>query len=125
MVHTVSNHGAVAEVSSLRDEYVRAYRIMLLARVLDDKFASLYRMGKIHGGVFLGRGQEALQRFHFSQQSQYSVLVGTAAGGTIHPSCQRCGPLQKPPRAPQSTPPLPASSNLTAELRTDNTPDGT
>ena len=33
---------------------------MLLARVLDDKLASLYRMGKIHGGVFLGRGQEAL-----------------------------------------------------------------
>jgi pyruvate dehydrogenase E1 component alpha subunit/2-oxoisovalerate dehydrogenase E1 component alpha subunit len=33
---------------------------MLLARILDDKFASLYRMGKIHGGVFLGRGQEAL-----------------------------------------------------------------
>jgi pyruvate dehydrogenase E1 component alpha subunit/2-oxoisovalerate dehydrogenase E1 component alpha subunit len=28
--------------------------------VLDDKFASLYRAGKIHGGVFLGRGQEAL-----------------------------------------------------------------
>lgn len=33
---------------------------MLLARVMDDKFASLYRAGKIHGGVFLGRGQEAL-----------------------------------------------------------------
>lgn len=33
---------------------------MLLARTLDDKFASLYRAGKIHGGVFLGRGQEAL-----------------------------------------------------------------
>ena len=33
---------------------------MLLARMLDDKFASLYRAGKIHGGVFLGRGQEAL-----------------------------------------------------------------
>ncbi|PWU17938.1 MAG: pyruvate dehydrogenase [Verrucomicrobia bacterium] len=33
---------------------------MLLARILDDKFASLYRMGKIQGGVFLGRGQEAL-----------------------------------------------------------------
>jgi pyruvate dehydrogenase E1 component alpha subunit/2-oxoisovalerate dehydrogenase E1 component alpha subunit len=27
---------------------------------LDEKFASLYRAGKIHGGVFLGRGQEAL-----------------------------------------------------------------
>lgn len=33
---------------------------MLLSRILDDKFASLYRAGKIHGGVFLGRGQEAL-----------------------------------------------------------------
>ncbi len=33
---------------------------MLLARVLDDKFAGLYRVGKIQGGVFLGRGQEAL-----------------------------------------------------------------
>ena len=33
---------------------------MVLARVLDEKMASLYRAGKIHGGVFLGRGQEAL-----------------------------------------------------------------
>lgn len=33
---------------------------MVLARVMDDKFASLYRAAKIHGGVFLGRGQEAL-----------------------------------------------------------------
>src|SRR3989475_5255442 len=60
MVETVLNAGAVDEVSSVRDTYIRAYRLMLLARVLDDKFASLYRMGKIHGGVFLGRGQEAL-----------------------------------------------------------------
>jgi len=60
MVHALFNHNAVEEVSSLRDTYVKAYRVMLLARILDDKFASLYRMGKIHGGVFLGRGQEAL-----------------------------------------------------------------
>ncbi len=60
MVETVLNHGAVDEVSAFRDTYLRAYRLMLLARILDDKFASLYRMGKIHGGVFLGRGQEAL-----------------------------------------------------------------
>lgn len=33
---------------------------MLLARVLDEKFASLYRGGKIIGGCFLGKGQEAL-----------------------------------------------------------------
>src|SRR5205809_3242600 len=61
MVETVLNPTAVEEVvASGRDTYVKAYRLMLLARILDDKFASLYRMGKIHGGVFLGRGQEAL-----------------------------------------------------------------
>ena len=40
--------------------YLRAYRWMLLARVLEEKIASLYRGGMISGGVFLGRGQEAL-----------------------------------------------------------------
>jgi pyruvate dehydrogenase E1 component alpha subunit/2-oxoisovalerate dehydrogenase E1 component alpha subunit len=40
---------------------------MLLARVLEERVASLYRGGKISGGVFLGRGQEAL-----------SAAVGTA-----------------------------------------------
>ena len=60
MVQTLLNQGAVDEVAGRRDAYIKAYRLMLLARMLDDKFASLYRMGKIHGGVFLGRGQEAL-----------------------------------------------------------------
>src|SRR5689334_495708 len=60
MVHTLLSRGAAGEVSSIHDGYVQAFRIMLLARVLDEKLASLYRMGKIHGGVFLGRGQEAL-----------------------------------------------------------------
>jgi pyruvate dehydrogenase E1 component alpha subunit/2-oxoisovalerate dehydrogenase E1 component alpha subunit len=48
------------EISSFRDSYLKAFRGMLLGRVLDEKFASLYRAGKIHGGVFIGRGQEAL-----------------------------------------------------------------
>src|SRR3954463_10514463 len=60
MVHTVADHGAVSRSMSIREDYVKAYRLMLLARVLDEKLAVLYRMGKIHGGVFLGRGQEAL-----------------------------------------------------------------
>jgi acetoin:2,6-dichlorophenolindophenol oxidoreductase subunit alpha len=60
MAHTLLNQSQVDEVSVSRDTYVKAYRLMLLARILDEKFASLYRMGKIHGGVFLGRGQEAL-----------------------------------------------------------------
>ena len=60
MVQAEIKQGAAIEGSSERDEYVKAYRLMLLARLLDDKFASLLRMGKLHGGVFLGRGQEAL-----------------------------------------------------------------
>jgi TPP-dependent pyruvate/acetoin dehydrogenase alpha subunit len=47
-------------VSSVREDALRAFQWMLLARLLDDKMANLYRGGKIHGGVFLGRGQEAL-----------------------------------------------------------------
>ena len=60
MAHTLLNQSPVSEISQARDVYIKAYRLMLLARILDDKFASLYRTGKIHGGVFLGRGQEAL-----------------------------------------------------------------
>jgi len=33
---------------------------MLLARISEEKYASLYRAGKIYGGVFIGKGQEAI-----------------------------------------------------------------
>lgn len=60
MVQSQVEPKSMVDISSPPELYVKAYRAMLLARVLDDKFASLYRAGKIHGGVFLGRGQEAL-----------------------------------------------------------------
>jgi pyruvate dehydrogenase E1 component alpha subunit/2-oxoisovalerate dehydrogenase E1 component alpha subunit len=60
MVQTLLDQDKVGGVSTFHDAYVKAYRLMLLGRILDEKLASLYRMGKIHGGVFLGRGQEAL-----------------------------------------------------------------
>jgi TPP-dependent pyruvate/acetoin dehydrogenase alpha subunit len=60
MLQTVLKDGAVDESSALRERYLKAFRLMLQARLMDDKFASLYRTGKIHGGVFLSRGQEAL-----------------------------------------------------------------
>jgi pyruvate dehydrogenase E1 component alpha subunit/2-oxoisovalerate dehydrogenase E1 component alpha subunit len=56
---------------------------MLLARILDDKFASLYRMGKIHGGVFLGRGQEALSTsigLALRKGDIFAPLIRDAAG---------------------------------------------
>ena len=43
-----------------RSFYLETFRWMLLARTLEEKIASLYRAGKINGGVFLGTGQEAL-----------------------------------------------------------------
>ncbi len=41
------------------DRFLQGYRWMLLARTLEDKISSLYQAGKIVGGVYLGRGQEA------------------------------------------------------------------
>lgn len=60
MVHSVVDPAHVSEGSLGRDRYLKAYRLMLLARLVDEKLASLYRMGKIQGGVYLGRGQEAI-----------------------------------------------------------------
>src|SRR5436853_4976203 len=45
---------------SMHKRSLEAYRWMLLARVLEEKLASLYRGGMITGGVYLGRGQEAV-----------------------------------------------------------------
>jgi len=43
-----------------RDGCLAAYRWMLLARLSEEKYANLYRGGKIFGGVFISKGQEAL-----------------------------------------------------------------
>jgi pyruvate dehydrogenase E1 component alpha subunit/2-oxoisovalerate dehydrogenase E1 component alpha subunit len=42
------------------DRFIEAFRWMLLTRVFEDKLASLYRGGMITGGVYVGRGQEAI-----------------------------------------------------------------
>jgi pyruvate dehydrogenase E1 component alpha subunit/2-oxoisovalerate dehydrogenase E1 component alpha subunit len=61
MVETVLAGTPETTTGKLRDEYVRAFRWMLLARTLDEKLAALYRAGKIPGGgVYLGKGQEAV-----------------------------------------------------------------
>lgn len=42
------------------DLLLKAYRTMLLARRLEEKITAIYRAGGIAGGVYVGRGQEAL-----------------------------------------------------------------
>ena len=61
----------------------RAYRTMLEARLLEEKLAALYRSGKIVGGVFLGRGQEALSvslGVHLRRGDIYAPLIRDQAG---------------------------------------------
>ncbi|MDB6171092.1 MAG: acoA 2 [Chthoniobacteraceae bacterium] len=48
------------EASENSQSFLKAYRWMLLARLVEEKIASLYRGGKIFGGVFVSKGQEAL-----------------------------------------------------------------
>jgi TPP-dependent pyruvate/acetoin dehydrogenase alpha subunit len=52
--------GQTPKKPKVHERYLEAFRWMLLARVLEDKLASLYRGGMITGGVYLGRGQEAV-----------------------------------------------------------------
>src|SRR5947208_6978721 len=42
------------------DRFLEAFRWMLLARTLEEKLVSLYRGGLITGGVYIGKGQEAV-----------------------------------------------------------------
>jgi len=77
MLQTVSESRAVGETQ------LAAYRFMLRARLLDEKFAALYRAGKIHGGVFLGRGQEALSAaigVSLNKSDVFAPLIRDAAG---------------------------------------------
>jgi pyruvate dehydrogenase E1 component alpha subunit/2-oxoisovalerate dehydrogenase E1 component alpha subunit len=43
-----------------RDFLRSTFRSMLSARILENKLSSLYKAGKIVGGVYLGKGQEAV-----------------------------------------------------------------
>jgi len=65
--------------------FLPTYKWMLLSRVLEDKLGSLYRSGKIVGGVYLGRGQEAFSAalaVHLDQAGGdvYAPLIRDMAG---------------------------------------------
>ncbi len=80
---TVSIPSPANSQSDFRARYCRAFEVMLQARMLDDKFASLYRAGKIHGGVFLGRGQEALSAalgLQLQEGDVFAPLIRDQAG---------------------------------------------
>jgi acetoin:2,6-dichlorophenolindophenol oxidoreductase subunit alpha len=83
MLQTVLDAKPASDPAMARETTLAAYRFMLLARVLDDKYAALYRAGKIHGGVFLGRGQEALSAavgISLKKNDVFAPLIRDAAG---------------------------------------------
>ena len=74
---------SVKEPVVSRDLARKAYRTMLESRLLEEKLAALYRSGKIVGGVFLGRGQEALSvalGIHLRRGDIYAPLIRDQAG---------------------------------------------
>src|SRR5580704_9020173 len=83
MLQTAFSKEPSRKTNSERDIHLSAFRFMSLARMLDDKFAALYRAGKIHGGVFLGRGQEALSAaigISLQKGDVFAPLIRDAAG---------------------------------------------
>jgi acetoin:2,6-dichlorophenolindophenol oxidoreductase subunit alpha len=83
MSQTVTESHTDGQIGAESDLPLTAFRFMLRARLLDEKFAALYRAGKIHGGVFLGRGQEALSAaigVHLNKNDVFAPLIRDAAG---------------------------------------------
>src|SRR5438045_1352137 len=51
---------SIASKAAPHERFLEAFRWMLLARTLEEKIVRLYRGGLITGGVYGGRGQEAV-----------------------------------------------------------------
>ena len=60
MLQTAERGAEIKSKAAPHERYLEAFRWMLLTRVLEEKLASLYRGGMITGGVYVGRGQEAI-----------------------------------------------------------------
>jgi len=48
------------KAAPVHERFCEAFRWMLLARTMEEKLVSLYRGGHITGGVYIGKGQEAV-----------------------------------------------------------------
>lgn len=68
------------------EQFISGYQWMLLARLLEDKLTSLYRAGKIVGGVYVGKGQEA---FSAALAMQLSPKQGDVYGPLIRDQAGR------------------------------------
>src|SRR5881398_4065082 len=57
---SLAEAAAASKTAPPHERFLEAFRWMLLARTLEEKLVSLYRGGQITGGVYIGKGQEAV-----------------------------------------------------------------
>src|SRR5437667_4525801 len=60
MLQTAQRQSKAKKPSPPHERFLEAFRWMLLTRTLEEKLVSLYRGGLITGGVYIGKGQEAV-----------------------------------------------------------------
>lgn len=77
---------AITTPSDSSEAIHHAFRSMIVSRVLETKLSSLYKAGKIVGGVYLGKGQEAISAalgtvLH-KGKDVYAPLIRDQAGRT-------------------------------------------
>jgi acetoin:2,6-dichlorophenolindophenol oxidoreductase subunit alpha len=60
MLNTLKEQRRDVVPSGLAEQYIKAFNWMLLSRTAEQKLASLWHASKIAGGVYLGKGQEAI-----------------------------------------------------------------
>src|SRR5437764_9849455 len=60
MLQTAQRQSKAKKPSPPHERFLEADRWMLLTRTLEEKLVSLYRGGLITGGVYIGKGQEAV-----------------------------------------------------------------
>jgi acetoin:2,6-dichlorophenolindophenol oxidoreductase subunit alpha len=84
MLQTAEGDSASSK-EALHEKYLEAFRIMLQTRVFEEKLASLYRGGMITGGVYLGKGQEAVSvacGLFLQKGDVFAPLIRDQAGRT-------------------------------------------
>jgi TPP-dependent pyruvate/acetoin dehydrogenase alpha subunit len=91
MLQTAEPESQTKTKSPPHPRYLEAFRVMLQTRIFEDKLGALYRGGMIVGGVYLGRGQEAVSAacgLSLRKGDVFSPLIRDQAGRAA--SASRC-----------------------------------
>ena len=98
MLQTAKRAGdSASSKAAPHERYLEAFRWMLLARVFEEKLTSLYRGGMISGGVYVGRGQEAVSVAGaiFCKKATFSRRSFAIRPGVL-PGANRCSRSRAP-----------------------------